>query len=197
MITIKKTIFLSSLLAMLITGFFLGYLLGNTKLPVVKTLYVDNPSNNNESENAATKIISEETKITAKEAFNLANAEALLWTDDAYLSEISLASKEFDATGLSNGWKVIFYSEKSNKFYEILIKDGESRGGKEKDSEKNIQTLKGEMVDSVKIAKSFFSSHTGKEDIINLKMYYSDSAKKFIWTIFYSGGSHTIDAELR
>ena len=193
---IKKIVLLSSLLIVLITGFVLGYLLGNTKLPITKTLYVDNLSNNNGSENTISEITSKEIKITAKEAFSLASAEAFLWADDANLSKIDLVSKEFDIEGLSNGWKVIFYSEKNKKFYEVLIKDGESRGGEEKDSENNTQTLKGEMVDSVKMAESFFSSHTSEEDIVNLKMYYSAGAKKFIWTMFYSGGSHTIDAEL-
>jgi len=197
MIKIKKTVFLSSLLALLAIGFFLGYLLGSKKSPATKTLYVDNLSNNNNSENAIAKVIPEEIKITAKEAFNLASMEAFLWSDDIYLSEINLASTEFDTEGLSNGWKIIFYSEKNNKFYEILIKDGESRGGKEKEAGGNVQTLKGEMVDSVEMAKSFFSSHTSEEDIISLRMYYSGNAKKFIWTIFYSGGSHTINAELR
>jgi len=197
MITIKKTVFLSSLLTLLVVGFLSGYFLGNKKLPVTKTLYVNNPSNSNELENITMKITSEETGTTAKEALDLANPEAFLWADDAHLSEINLASKEFDSMGFSSGWKIIFYSEKNNKFYEILIKDGESRGGKEKDSTGNVQTLKGEMIDSVKMAESFFSAHTDEKDIISLKMYYSDNAKKFIWTIFYSGGSHTIDAELR
>ena len=196
MIEIKKTNFLLSLSAALMIGIVLGYIITGTKPPVTKIQYLNNTDADITS-NAAIKRKVENVNLTAKEALNLANIEALLWADDARLSEINLAAKEFNVEGLSNGWKVIFYSESNNKFYEILIKDGESRGGKEKDSMKNIQTLKGEMVDSVEMAKSFFSSHTDEKDIISLRMYYSDSAKKFIWTIFYSGGSHTIDAELR
>lgn len=196
MITIKKTNFLLSLLVALMIGIVLGYIIAGAKPPVTKIQYLNNTDADIAS-NATIKRKVENINLTAKEALNLANTEALLWADDARLSEINLVSKEFNIEGLSSGWEVIFYSDENNKFYEVLIKDGESRGGKEKDSMKNIQTLKGEMVDSIEVAKSFFSSHTGKEDIISLRMYYSDSAKKFIWTIFYSGGSHTIDAELR
>lgn len=196
MITIKKTNFLLSFSAALMIGIVLGYIIAGTKPPVTKIQYLNN-TDANVTSNATIERKVENVNLTAKEALNLANLEAFLWADDAYLSEINLASKEFDSLGFSNGWKIIFYSEKNNKFYEILIKDGESRGGKEKDSTENIQTLKGEMIDSVKMAESFFSSHTDEKDIISLKMYYSDNAKKFIWTIFYSGGSHTIDAELQ
>ena len=182
------------LLISFIVGLSVGYLLGNNKHFTNRSIEINNftdrgndyPSNKNKNK----------TDLTAKEAYDIAAPEAKLWSDDAYLAEIHLASKKFEAGGFSNGWKTVFYSEKKNKLYEITIKDGESRGGKEKDAMKSIQTLKGEFLDSSKTAESFFFSHPADTEVIALKMYYNDNAKKFLWTLFFPGGSHTIDAEL-
>lgn len=141
-------------------------------------------------------ITSGKTEIGAKEAFNVVLGEARGWAEDSYLSEINLASKKFSAGGVSGGWKITFYSKKKNKFYDIAIKDGESRGGEERLAEKAAQTLKGEMVDSSVLAKSFFAAYPADAEIISLKMYYDTASKKFLWTIFFPKGSHTIDAEI-
>lgn len=193
----KNTIFYLILLLMLIIGLAGGYLLGisssDTKTVFVERCLENDSSNKNEN---STDINNGEIDLTAKEAIEIAIIEARSWSADAYLSEIVLSSKNFNINGLSNGWKTVFYSEEKNKVYEILIKDGESRGGKEREVEDSLQTLKGELVDSSILAKSFFSLYAENTEIISLKMYYDSNAQKFLWTIFYPKGSHTIDAEL-
>ncbi len=134
--------------------------------------------------------------LAAREALEIAKPIAFSWAEDAYLAEINLASGKFNAEGAGNGWKLIFYSAKKKKTYEITIKDGESRGGQERTADNPRQTLKGEMIDSSALAKSFFGLYPADTEIINLKMYYDAGSKKFLWTIFFSKGSHTIDAEM-
>lgn len=134
--------------------------------------------------------------ITAKEALSIAKPAVFLWAEDAYLAEIDLVSGKLKADGSGNGWKVIFYSEKKNKTYEIIIKDGESRGGQERIADSPMQTLKGEMADSAALAKSFYGAYPADTEIIGLKMYYDGGSKKFLWTIFFPKGSHTINAEI-
>lgn len=136
------------------------------------------------------------TELTAREAYDMALSESRVWPKDTYLSGIELNSKRFDTSGLSNGWKVAFYSKEKNKTYEVTIKDGESRGTIEKDAAAPLQTLKGEMVDSSSLAKVFFGLYPADTEIISLRMYYDEGNKKFIWTIFFPKGSHTTDAEI-
>lgn len=195
MITIKNSILYLSLVASLALGFMAGYFLRDSKSPTTKTVYVNIPSDNTSSEN---KTVSRtvKTNISAKDALFLASSEAITWAKDAYLSEIDLSSKKFNSDGTSNGWKMTFYSKEKNKTYQILIKDGESRGGEEADATEPVQTLKGEMTDSTALAKNFFGSYPSDTEIINLKMYYDYGAKKFLWTIFFPKGNQTIDAEL-
>lgn len=196
MIEIKKTTFLSSLLAALIIGIVSGYVIAGVKPPVTKIQYL----NSNDADvisNTTAKRKVENVNLTAKEAVDISYSEALLWAQDASLSKITLESKTFNPQGQSNGWKIIYYSKEKGSSYEIIIKDGESRGGEEKEVSKPLQTLKGEVIDSLKLAESFYASYPETTEIINLKMYFDNGSKKFIWTIFFTGGSHTIDAELR
>ena len=193
----KNIIFYLTLLLTLVIGLTSGYFLG-INLSDTKTVFVDRClENNNSNESGGSASISAgKINLTAKEAVEIAASEARSWSPDSYLSEIVLSSKSFGADGFSNGWKIIFYSEEKNKIYEILVKDGESRGGKEREVENSKQTLKGELINSPKLARSFFSLYAEDTEIINLKMYYDSNSQKFLWTIFYPEGSHTIDAEL-
>ena len=193
MIEIKKTTFLLSLLMILIIGLVLGYFIASTKPVVTKILYLDNDTTETNS-NVTIKRNIENVNLTANEAVDISYSEALTWSDDIFLVGITLTPKIFNLQGQSNGWKIKYYSIEKDLTYEMLIKDGESRGGEEKVS-KPLQTLKGELVDSTTLAQSFFSSYPEDSKINNLKMYYDENAKKFIWTIFFTGGSHTIDSE--
>ncbi|MFA6096809.1 MAG: hypothetical protein WC788_04240 [Candidatus Paceibacterota bacterium] len=179
-----------------LTGLALGYTLKPGPLSGTKTINLQNdvPSEKNDN-----KLIERETvqaDLTAKEALRLADQDALAWSEDSYLSEITLFSKKFTAEGKSNGWKFVFYSQAKNMLYEIVVKDGESRGGEEKESVKALQTLKGEFVDSTLVAKTFFSTYPENPEITSLSMHYDAGAKKFIWTIFFPKGSHTVNAEI-
>ncbi|MDF1498115.1 MAG: hypothetical protein P1P85_02015 [Patescibacteria group bacterium] len=197
MIEIKKTTFLLALLTVLILGLSIGYLLGNSKAPYSKSLLsINNQTNTNNNNNVSANKTVYKTDLTAQEAVDIAYSDALLWADDAYLSGIKLNSKNFNVNGNANGWIVEFYSKEKGKSFEIVTKDGESRGGEEKEVPSPLQTLKGEMIDSSKLANSFYSSYPENTEIIKLKMYYDSEAKKFIWTIFFDKGTHTIDAEI-
>lgn len=195
MFEINKTNFALSLLGALIIGIVFGYVAAGSKPPATKIQYVNN-SNADSASNTAAKRTVENIQLTAKEAVDISYSEALAWAKDASLSEIALESKNLSSLGQANSWKIIYYSKEKGASYEILIKDGESRGGQEKEASKPLQTLKGEMIDSLKLAESFYASYSKDSKIISLKMYYSENGKKFVWTIFFIGGSHTINAEI-
>lgn len=191
----KNVKFLLIVFLTFIAGVFIGYAFSNNKVTDSKKISVNV---NNEANNNSPGININKGKIglTAEEALNIAYPGARTWSEDSYLSEAELASGQFDNSGLSSGWKIIFYSKTKNGLYEILIKDGESRGGKEKAAVKSTQTFKGNLVDSPVLAKSFFGLYPINTEIIGLKMYYDTGSKKFLWTIFFPKGSYTIDAEL-
>jgi len=195
MIEIKKTTFLLALLSVLILSLSIGYLLGSSKAPYSKSLLSINNQTNTNNNVSANKTV-DKTDLTAQEAIDIAYSDALLWADDAYLSGIKLDSKNFNESGNANGWIIEFYSKEKEKSFEIVTKDGESRGGEEKEVPSPLQTLKGEMIDSSELADSFYTSYPKNTKIIKLKMYYDSGAKKFIWTIFFDKGTHTIDAEI-
>ena len=194
MISTKNAKFLLIIFLAFIAGTFVGYTFSNNKIIDSKKINI----NTNNKINNSININSARTNLSAKEVLGIAYLEARTWSEDSYLSKIELASKQFDVNGLSNGWKIVFYSKTKNKLYEILIKDGESRTGEEKslNDKSSTQTLKGEMIDSSKIAELFYSSRPEGSDIISLTMYYDEGSKKFIWRIFFSGGSRSIDAEI-
>lgn len=187
----NKSIAFLILAVSLSAGLIAGYSIGVSRLPVSQGIVCNNSLLNNTGKIKAANI-----NITAKEAYNIALGDSRAWPEDIYLSGIELNSKKFDEKGLSNGWKIMFYSKSKNKTYEVTIKDGESRGTIEKDAAAPLQTLKGEMIDSSSLAKVFFGSYPADTEIISLRMYYDESNKKFIWTIFFPKGSHTIDAEI-
>jgi len=188
----NKNLFIAlSLILFLIIGAVAGYFMGINNAPSVKPIIINNPIVDN-----STKLKILKTEITAKEAYDIALSESRLWPEDAYLSGIELISKKFNEKGFSNGWKTMFYSKSKNKTYEVTIKDGESRGTIEKEALSPLQTLKGEMIDSAMLAKSFYGLYPADTEIISLKMYYDAGSKKFLWTIFFPKGSHTIDAEI-
>jgi len=195
MFELNKTNFTLSLLGIFIVGIVFGYVIAGNKPSGAKIQYVNNPNANTASNTTAERNI-ENINLTADEAVDISNLEALSWSEDASLSGINLESKIFNSQGQANSWKIIYYSKEKNASYEIIIKDGESRGGQEKESSSPLQTLKGEMIDSSKLAESFYASYAENNEIISLKMYYSEGAKKFRWTIFFTGGSHTIKAEI-
>jgi hypothetical protein len=192
---INKTKFILFLLTTLIIGIILGYIIAGAKPPVTKTQYVDKPGADIASNITAKRKI-ENANLTANEAVNISYSDATAWSENASLSEITLESKIFNSQGQSNSWKITYYSKEKKSSYEILIKDGESRGGQEKETSNPLQTMKGEMIDSSKLAESFYASYPENSEIISLKMYYSENDKKFVWTIFFAGGSHTIKAEI-
>lgn len=172
-------------------GLIIGYSLGVKKIPHLQEIVFSNPAAD------TNKPKPENINLSAKEAYDLAWKESRLWPDDTQLTSIELISKNFSNNGLSNGWKVTFYSKLKEKSFEVTIRDGESRGTIEKDSSVVAQTLKGDFIDSSVLAKSFFGAYPdSKNDIISLKMYYDAGSKKFLWTIFFPKGSHTIDAEM-
>lgn len=175
----------------LIAGAAIGYFIGLRQTADFKPTGINNQGSNN-----FVRLKNIKTDLTAKEALDVALSDSRAWPEDIYLSGIELNSKKFDEKGLSSGWKVMFYSKSKNKTYEVTIKDGESRGTIEKDAVTPLQTLKGEMIDSSSLAKVFFGSYPADTEIISLRMYYDESNKKFIWTIFFPKGSHTIDAEI-
>ncbi|MBU4338344.1 hypothetical protein KKB43_06250 [Patescibacteria group bacterium] len=188
----NKNLFIAlSLILFLIIGAVAGYFMGINNAPSVKPIIINNPIVDN-----STKLKTLKTEIIAKEAYDIALSESRLWPEDAYLSGIELISKKFNEKGFSNGWKTMFYSKSKNKTYEVTIKDGESRGTIEKEALSPLQTLKGEMIDSAMLAKSFYGLYPADTEIISLKMYYDAGSKKFLWTIFFPKGSHTIDAEI-
>lgn len=184
----NSTIFLIITL-FLVFGLIIGYSVGVNKVFKPQEVVFNNPAVGNK-----TKVSN--VNITAKQAYDIALSESRLWPEDAYLTEIELNSKKFDEKGLSSGWNVVFYSKLKNKIFEVMIKDGESRGTIGRDSTMPLQTLKGEMVDSAALAKSFFASYPPDTEIISMKMYYDKASKKFLWTVFFPKGSHTIDAEM-
>jgi hypothetical protein len=186
----KSTIFLILVLSLAV-GLIVGYSIGVKSIPPQPGIIYTIPAVNN-----AGKIKAANINLTAKEAYNIALGDSRLWPEDTYLSGIEISSKKFDGEGKSNGWKIMFYSKLKNKTYEVTIKDGESRGTIEKEASGSFQTLKGEMIDSTILAKSFYALYPSDTDIISLRMYYDESNKKFSWTIFFSKGSHTIDAEI-
>jgi hypothetical protein len=179
----------------LIIGMFLGYIIASSNSPAAKIQYINKPAAETAS-STTTKRTVENINLTANEAVDVSFFEAISWAEDASLSEIDMESKIFSSQGQANSWKIIYYSKEKNASYEIIIKDGESRGGQEKEVTNPLQTLKGEMIDSSKLAKSFYTLYPQDSEIINIKMYYSENDKKFVWTIFFVGGSHTIKAEI-
>jgi len=191
----NKVFILLSLVFTLLLGILIGYFLRGNKYFYTEPKQSVNQSANQPSRTANSTTATRE--LTAKEAFNVASPEAKLWAGDAYLYQIELASKKFDSEGKSNGWKISFYSKTKDKIYNILVKDGESRGGSETEAadRKNLRTLKGEMIDSPVLAKAFDTNHPEEMEIISLKMYYEASSQKFSWTVFFPKGSQTIDAE--
>lgn len=187
----NSIIFLIFVSSSLVLGLIIGYLIGIGRLSNSQETIFNSLTLNNTGK---TKV--ENSNVTAKEAYNIALGESHLWPEDARLSEIELISKKFDEKGFSGGWKITFYSKLKKKIFEVTVKDGESRGTIEKDDAGPVQTLKGEMIDSSVLAKSFFGSYSADTEIISLKMYYDFGVKKFLWTIFFPKGSHTIDAEM-
>lgn len=187
----KNSTVLIILISVLFIGLIVGYSVGIKSVPALKEVVF-----NNSAAGQRGNIKEVKTKITAKEAYDIALNDSRFWPEDTYLSSIELNSKKIDEKGLSNGWKIMFYSKLKNKTYEVTIKDGESRGTIEKDAVASLQTLKGEMIDSAMLAKSFYGLYPADTEIISLKMYYDVGSKKFLWTIFFSKGSHTIDAEI-
>lgn len=194
MIEIKKIIILLLLPLTLIIGIFLGYTFANTKNKITKTQNINNSVYQNQDKIIERKI--ENLNITAKEAINISYVEALKWSENASLSKIIMESKIITKEGTANDWKIIYYSKEKTAIYEITIKNGIIRGDGEEKSSEELQTLTGEIIDSTKLAESFYTSYPENSEIINLKMYYDKISKKFIWTIFFTGGSHTIKAEL-
>ncbi len=188
----NKNLYIASLLILsLITGAAIGYFIGLNNAPSAKPIIINNPGVDNSA-----KLKTFKTELAAKEAYEVALSESRFWPEDSYLSGIELLSKKFDGKGLSSGWKVMFYSKTKNKIFEVTVKDGESRGTIEKNAAAPAQTLKGEMIDSSALAKSFFASYPADTEINSARMYYDAGAKKFLWTIFFPKGSHTIDAEI-
>jgi len=177
-------------------GLAIGYVIGSNALPVSNNAYVKNNdfASKKPVESAKRNIV--QNDLSAKDALQLADQEALAWANDSYISEISLYSKNLSKEGKANGWQFVFYSKARNKLFEIIIKDGESRGGKEKETSSEPRTLKGELIDSTLLAKAFFDTYPADTEIISLKMYYEPDAKKFLWTIYFPQGNHTIDAEI-
>lgn len=188
MLSSKNISILFSAILFLAVGIIIGYFLNNNQFCGVNT------TNGTNYSAVSAPVI--KMNIAAKEALAIAEPIASLWAEDAYLAEIDLVSGKFNANGSSNGWKIVFYSGKKNKTYEIIIKDGESRGGQERIADNRMQTLKGEMIDSAALARSFYGAYPADTEIIDLKMYYDPGSKKFLWTIFFPKGSHTIDAEI-
>ena len=192
----NKTLSGLAIILAFLAGLALGYMLKPGPLSGTKTI---NLQNNAPSENNEGKVIERENiqaDLTAKEALRLADQDALAWSEDSYLSEVTLFSKKFTAEGKSNGWKFVFYSEVKNMLYEVVVKDGESRGGEEKETAKALQTLKGELTDSSVLANVFFQGNPLETEIFSLKMSYDTQSKKFMWIIFSSKGSHSMDAEI-
>lgn len=178
------------ILSSLVVGLIIGYSVGIKNIPKSQEIIFYNSAIGNLGK---TKTII--TNITAKDAYNIALNESRLWPLDVYLFGIELISEKFDEKGLSSGWKVMFYSKSKNKIYEVVIKDGESRGTMEKNASAPLQTLKGQMIDSEILAKSFFGLYPADTKIISLKMHYDESSKKFLWIILFPNGNYTIDAE--
>lgn len=178
-------------------GLALGYVLRTESIPVSKPLNLQNDETA-AKKNSGGSIEREkaQTDLTANEALRLADQDALSWSKDSFISEISLFSKKFTAEGRSNGWKLVYYSKTKDKLYEVVIKDGESRGGEEKEVEKAPKTLKGELADSSLLAKTFFMNYPEDSEITGLKMYYDTGAKKFMWIIIFDKGSYALDAEI-
>jgi hypothetical protein len=184
------TIFLA-IISSLVVGLVVGYSVGVSKVSKPQEIVFNNPTVDGKGNIKAVNI-----NITAKEAYDIALLESRSWPEDTYLSGIEISSKKFDEKGQSNGWKIMFYSKLKNKTYEVTVKDGESRGTIEKEASGSFQTLKGEMIDSSVLAKSFYALYPTDTDIISLRMYYDESNKKFSWTIFFPKGSHTVNAEI-
>lgn len=185
-----------ALILALILGAVVGYSIRPMIAPSKKIVQVEDSNRVNTLQNIQTNNKSISYDLTAKEALKIAIDEALVWSKDSYVSEINLSSKKFASDGKSNGWKFVFYSKEKKKTYEIVIKDGESRSGEEKDAPEALQTLKGELNDSSALAKVFFENNPVETGIISLKMIYDAQSKKFIWIIFSNKGSHVMDAEI-
>lgn len=179
-----------------LAGLALGYVLRTGSVPISKPINLQSGETAVRENNGSIERERAQTDLTANEALRLADQDALVWSKDPYISEISLFSRTFSIEGKSNGWKFIYYSKTKDKLYEVVIKDGESRGGEEKETAEAPKTLKGELVDSSLLAKTFFENFPSDTAITSLKMSYDSASKKFIWTIFFPKGNYTIDAEM-
>lgn len=192
----NKQLFSFGIILAFLSGLILGYTLGSRSFFSPNVINIQNPTAVSEKdESSKTDRANLNFDFSAKEALKIADSEALNWAKDAYVYEIILVSKNFPENGKSNGWKFSYYSKEKGKTYEIIIKDGESRGGEEKASETDRQTLKGKLVDSPALAEIFFKNNPAGAEIISLKMSYDAQSKKFIWIIFSNKGSHVTDAE--
>lgn len=192
----NKTLLSLAIILAFLSGLALGYTLGSKSMPIPKTINLQN--NNSNSQNSIKPIERDMVRsdLTANEAMEFADRDALAWANDSYISEISLFSKDFAPDGKSNGWKFTYYSKSKEKLFEVVVKDGESRGGEEKASEIAHQTIKSGLIDSPVLAKTFFSSNAADTQVTSLVMRYEPSEKIFMWFIFSEKGSYTMDAEI-
>lgn len=191
----KKALGIAIAIALFV-GIVIGYMAGSSSTSTSKNVDIRDGSIATKNNDPSLQRENVQNLLSAEEAFALADQNALSWSKDAFVSEISLFSKEFTNEGKANGWKFVYYSKTKNKLYEVVIKDGESRGGEEKEAAKAPQTLKGQFVDSPIVAKTFFLNNPKNTEITSLRMYFDEGTKKFIWTIFFPRGNHTIDAEI-
>jgi len=191
----KKT-FSIAITLILLVGIAIGYIIGSSSAPGSKNANIGSNAPRQKNGDLPLQREYAQNFLSAEEAFALADQNALSWSKDSYISEISLFSKEFTGEGKSTGWKFVYYSKTKDKLYEVAVKDGESREGEEKEASKAPQTLKGPFVDSPIVAKTFFSNNPQNTEITSVRMYFDEGTKKFIWTISFPKGNHTIDAEI-
>lgn len=110
-----------------------------------------------EKESAVT--VSEKKELTAREAYQLAQFEAVDWASDAILVDIS----NFRGTSLSNGrsvrWKLEFNSTSMEKEFEVHISSGEILQTME-EKLKQREAITDEWMDTpkaIEIAQEYFS----------------------------------------
>lgn len=161
-------------------------------------------SNNNNANLAKTSTTSEK-KLTAREAFQLAQAEAKKWKSDAKLYAMSQrgvlqtinqgdASTTFDfadvKTGSSRRWIVEFFSDKTLEVLFVNVMDGKAESDPVSKFDKKPPSINGNWIDSSDALKSARaeiekSLHITQDKYMALSRL--ESGKEFpVWTVeFY------------
>ena len=142
------------------------------------------------------KVIVEKAVLTVKGSYNLANAEALKWSNDAKLVFIkSLGAVTLE--GKSSQWQLAFSSKlKSKKGYEVIVRADQIVSLREIDSTAVGADLPTNWFDSGGAIKSLQDLPQFVNATISaINFYYNTDAKKWRYGLSTSFGGTSIAVE--